>query len=142
MVGILPFGLDGIYLCLSNVSFVCVPEEHYVWIFFTRLRSVDTAMLFRFFSGRLLTSQQKCIFFCLRFIFSRRLVIVFISMAVWNPDISDSVYLKSEQCLQHINEWKKIETQCCSVAHRQVSHRTKLIDLFSTITDLTMDFYV
>ena len=104
MVGILPFGLDRIYLCLSNVSFVCVPEEHYVWIFFTRLRSVDTAMLFKFFSGRLLTSQQKCnFFFRLRFIFSRRLVIVFISMAVWNPDISDSVYLKSEQCLQHIN---------------------------------------
>ena len=40
------------------ISLVCVTEQHYVSIFFTRLWAVVTAMLSRYL-GRLVTNQQK-----------------------------------------------------------------------------------
>ena len=53
---------DIIILLKLSLTIVCVREQHYVSIFFTRLWSVRKPLLFRYM-GRLVTNQQKCFFF-------------------------------------------------------------------------------
>ena len=54
--------------------------------FFTHLWSIRTAMVFRY-KGIMVTGQEKCNFFCLRFIFACRLVLYLCACAGENPEI-------------------------------------------------------
>ena len=81
MLSTLQNNMDGIFL--NSVIPVCVTEQHYVSIFFTRLWAVRTAMLF-------LIAVWFCIY----------------------THAQDSVYLKSVNCEENTDHKrvKKIET--------------------------------
>ena len=116
------------YFFTSSFYIVCVTEQHYVSIFFTRLWSVHKPMLF-YYKGRLVTNQQKRHFsisslhFCLSFGF------VFIHMRSWswnpehniplfdtqNPEISGFCVSKSRGLRTDHKRVKNIERKCCSV---------------------------
>ena len=66
-------------------------------------------MFFQVQAGRLVTSQQKCNFFCLRFTFACRLVL-YSACAVENPEISEFCVSKIRAVPKDYKRVKKILT--------------------------------
>ena len=117
---------------------ICVTEQHYVSIFFTRLWSVRKPMLFQF-KGSLVTNQQKFHFFFLlpRFIFACRLVLYLYACAVENPEIPGFCVSKNIGLRTDHKRVKKIEMQCCSVV---LLHRQALIPTFDIVYSVGPQF--
>ena len=102
----------------SWLPLVCVTEQHYVSILFTRLWSVRKPC---FSSTRVTWWQQKCHFF----IFACRLVLNLYTHAQLRIlKFEDSVYQKTEVCAQTINEWRKSKRSVV-LLRRQASPKNK-----------------
>ena len=122
---------------MNSDTFVCVTEQHYISIFFTRLWSVRKPILFQY-KGRLVTNQQKCHFQAFSSVPASFLLAVWFCIYTHAqlriPKFQDSVYQKSRGLRTDHKRVKKIETQCCSVT--QTSHKSASSGLHEPVNGL------
>ena len=115
-----------VFIVWRQCLLVCVTEQHYVSIFFTRLWSVRKLC---FSSTRVAwwLFNKNVIFLPSRFIFPCRLVLCSYACTVENPEIPGfCVYQKAEVCAQTINEWR-ISKRSVVLLRRQIFASTKFI---------------